>query len=643
LPAITRAETTGPVRPKAGESQAALIWKGFLKRNLAVGSAVVILILVLVSIFAPLIANDRPIAYKGFNRFQQSESVRNARTIMRLLAGKVAADDFPSFEWRGIRVELSSLAAQFAAEDAAAIEEFRQRLSEPISQLRQIATDLGEVADPLADLLETVEEPRLSRLIAQLEPTLERTRLWTELAVADSKVDASPSKEERQKRRRTRFLTVIRDGQPMLLTAVIEQVKSAGLFEDADTFDEIAERMEQIDGELSAVNSELNDISRDFRSRFGRGDATLVSRWHYPAIESLAWGDVAIFVVALGMVSMVVMGLLPVIGGTTIKRTAWGTILVAGAAGLAWYLTVPERVDRAPYKEGVLAADAEAGTAPVVYDTVMWPPIPFSLDEVDLDAKFAPPPWWKADEKQATEEDAAIDTYEPGRWDGPHWLGTDKIGRDVLSRMIWGGRISLSVGIVAVGIYVAIGIVVGAAAGYFGGWVDIILSRIIEIVIVFPSFFLILTIVAFVGPSIWNIMAVIGLTGWTGVARLVRGEFLRLSGQEFVMAGRALGYPATRIIFRHVLPNAVAPVLVAATFGVAGAILTESALSFLGLGITVPKPSWGGILAEGRDYIRIAPWLIYFPGFAIFITITAYNLVGDTLRDVADPRLRGSR
>ncbi|REJ96992.1 MAG: ABC transporter permease [Planctomycetota bacterium] len=206
--------------------------------------------------------------------------------------------------------------------------------------------------------------------------------------------------------------------------------------------------------------------------------------------------------------------------------------------------------------------------------------------------------------------------------------------------MIWGGRVSLAVGIVAVSIYVTIGVIVGSIAGYFRGAADIIISRVIEVVICFPSFFLILTIIAFIGPSIFNIMAVIGLIGWTGVARLVRGEFLRLGEQDFVQAGRALGYKPHRIIFRHVLPNAMAPVLVAATFGIAGAILTESGLSFLGFGITVPTPSWGGILSNGRENIFRAPWMIYFPGFAIFITITCYNLVGEAFRDAADPRLR---
>ncbi|MCA9054192.1 MAG: ABC transporter permease, partial [Planctomycetaceae bacterium] len=225
----------------------------------------------------------------------------------------------------------------------------------------------------------------------------------------------------------------------------------------------------------------------------------------------------------------------------------------------------------------------------------------------------------------------------------PHWLGTDNLGRDLACRMIWGGRVSLAVGVVAVSIYVLIGVVVGAVAGYFRGWVDMLISRIIEIVICFPSFFLILAIVAFVGPSMLVIMVVIGLTSWTGVARLVRAEFLRLSGQEFVLAGRVLGYSPLRLIFRHVLPNAMAPVLVSATFGVAGAILTESALSFLGLGITVPKPSWGGILSDGRDAIFSGEWIIIFPGLAIFLTITCYNLVGEAFRDAADPRLRGSR
>jgi peptide/nickel transport system permease protein len=225
----------------------------------------------------------------------------------------------------------------------------------------------------------------------------------------------------------------------------------------------------------------------------------------------------------------------------------------------------------------------------------------------------------------------------PGR---KHLLGTDDRGRDILTRMIYGTRVSLSVGFVAVGIYIAIGTVFGAIAGYYSGKIDIVLSRILEIVLCFPTFFLIIAVIAFLPPSIYNIMVVIGITGWTGVARLVRGEFLRLKSQDFVTAARALGANEFRIIFWHTLRNALGPVFVSATFGVAGAILTESALSFLGFGVPPPTPSWGDILAQSRQYVEFAWWLAVFPGAAIFITITAYNLVGEGLRDAIDPRLR---
>lgn len=229
------------------------------------------------------------------------------------------------------------------------------------------------------------------------------------------------------------------------------------------------------------------------------------------------------------------------------------------------------------------------------------------------------------------------------RIEGPsraHWLGTDDRGRDVLSRMIWGTRIAMSVGFVAVGISVVIGIVVGATAGYYGGITDIIIQRIIEIVMCFPTFILILALIAFLPPSIYNIMVVIGITGWTGVARLIRGEFLKLRESDFATAARATGLSDARIMFRHLLPNALAPVLVSATFGVAGAILTESALSFLGFGVPPPTASWGELLSQSQRFVDRAWWLVTFPGLAIFVTVTAFNLVGEGLRDAMDPRLR---
>ncbi len=242
-----------------------------------------------------------------------------------------------------------------------------------------------------------------------------------------------------------------------------------------------------------------------------------------------------------------------------------------------------------------------------------------------------------------------LSPYDPGQIDvqqvlqDPTWkhpFGTDPLGRDVFSRMIYGSRISLMVGFVAVGISTLIGIFLGALAGYYGRWVDNLIMRFVDVMLCFPTFFLILAVIALLEPNIWNIMVVIGITGWMGVARLVRAEFLSLKERDFTAAEKALGAKDFRIIFRHILPNALAPVLVSATLGVAGAILTESALSFLGIGVQPPTPSWGNILTAGKDNIEIAWWLSLYPGMAILITVVGYNLLGEGVRDSIDPRLR---
>ena len=251
----------------------------------------------------------------------------------------------------------------------------------------------------------------------------------------------------------------------------------------------------------------------------------------------------------------------------------------------------------------IVAHDRELGFAPV----------PYSPDTIDLPARLAPPT-------------------------GTHYLGTDDLGRDVLSRMIHGARVSLTVGLFATMIALVVGSLFGAIAGYYGGTADWIVSRVIEVVLCFPFLFLVLGIVALFRPSLYTVMIALGLTSWTNEARYVRGEFLRIRDSEFAQAARASGARDARIIFRHLLPNALAPVLVSASFGVAGAILTESALSFLGLGVPLPTASWGSILSTAHDHIDYAWWLILFPGLAIFSTVAAFNIIGERFRDALDPR-----
>ncbi len=227
----------------------------------------------------------------------------------------------------------------------------------------------------------------------------------------------------------------------------------------------------------------------------------------------------------------------------------------------------------------------------------------------------------------------------PGR---DHWLGTDTAGRDVFTRLLYAGRVSLSVGLVAVSIYTGIGVVLGALAGYFGGWVDSIVMRLADVVLSFPTLIIIITLASVLGPSIYNVMLAIGLLGWPPIARLLRGQLLSLRETEFIIGARAVGCSDSRLIFRHLLPNAMAPVLVAATFGIAYAILIEAGLSFLGLGVQPPTPSWGNMLTDAQSLtvLESMPWLWLPPGLMIALAVLSINFIGDGLRDALDPYLQ---
>jgi peptide/nickel transport system permease protein len=307
-------------------------------------------------------------------------------------------------------------------------------------------------------------------------------------------------------------------------------------------------------------------------------------------------------------------------------RIVWAALLYAAiVAAVACVFSGPRR----PGNSYGMRSFAEEQARHKSTARALYAPIPFGPTQQDLDAIFQPPLYSKPAALRKTATDGFM-----------HLLGTDNTGRDVLVEMLYGARVSLTVGFVAVGIYVAVGLAVGAVAGYFGGLTDMLISRVIEVVLLFPAFFLILILVAMIGPSIYIIMVVIGLTGWPTIARLIRGEVLKQRVIDYVAAARALGASHARIIFRHVLPNALSPALVSIPFGIADAIVTEAGLGLLGFSVRPPAPSWGNLLNVANSNYHYW-WLVVAPSLAIFVTVTVFNLVGNALRDAMDPRLRG--
>ncbi|MGD0784422.1 MAG: ABC transporter permease [Sedimentisphaerales bacterium] len=334
---------------------------------------------------------------------------------------------------------------------------------------------------------------------------------------------------------------------------------------------------------------------------------------HFPLFDTLTANDYSVFLAAITGITLV----------SLIRRNSrkidpflrsgvlWKQVLICTGILLVGIILLqiffPRKLDATDYR--AMIASGKASNA-------IFPLVPYGYGRTDIKVSQKPP-------------------------SNEHWLGTDDVGSDVLCRLIHGTRISLSVGFVAVGISSVIGIVFGAIMGYFGGKIDFIGMRLLEIMMSVPTFFLIITIVAFFPRSLLNIMIIIGITSWTDDARFIRAEFFKLRNQDFVQAAISLGLPLRSILFRHMLPNGIAPVLVSITFGVAGAIFIESALSFLGFGVAPPTPSWGQMLSTGVSTTgEFLWWLTFFPGLAIFFTVTAYNLLGEGLRDAIDPKLR---
>ncbi|MEL6713868.1 MAG: ABC transporter permease, partial [Planctomycetota bacterium] len=436
-------------------------------------------------------------------------------------------------------------------------------------------------------------------------------------------------------------------------------------------------------------------------ARADRGGVGLVARQSQPLYESIAAWEVFLMALWIAVATWPVWNLL--VNGVLLRGNRYrvraarrwklvAVLLLSLVSAFAWraHFGPVAAFDSSDWKGGITdgsivlletgrstadlvaasdGAPAAGNAAPGdAADLVVWAPIPYGYAELHEDEKFRAPTWTARAEldpetgrsvlalasESAVEGGSAAGVSAesnpveiragelPLNHPWRHALGTDESGRDILTRMIWGARISLSVGILSAALLTLIGVVIGSIAGFFGGRVDDLIMRGIEILQTIPALFLILLALAFTPPGtippMFAVVIVIAVVRWTGVARLVRGEFMRLRDAEFVVAARALGFSSRRTIFRHVLPNAMSPVLVAAAFAVASGILTESAVSFLGLGIKEPQASWGGVVNESRNVDLW--WIQVFPGLAIFLTVTCYNLVGDAIRDAMDPKAR---
>ncbi len=632
-----------------------IVWKQFKKKKSAIISLWIIIFFFMVAIFAPLIANDKPLIlyttyHELFKTYYSDWEINHNKYTKGIL------------KYKEIKKNLISSKKDF------------DKIKWSIYQLNQQNDNLGNRVDKILEEIESLESQLEKKKLniqkntpssEEIIDKLMQRKLLLEKQRNTLRKDHQANKQTLLKQhaqkdnlnikitQHNNEINITKNGQ--LINKSLNQLKfpvSSEIKQKLDNYiqdyEKIFEKYQKsflndklIENHKKDFLNSLESIKYLIKKELSSETVTkhLVYRYTFPALSSLTLLDILFILLFLIFIFQPIIHriLKRFIHNTSIigkiKLVLFFGILIFTIVfylfmGTTRHISIKYKTLISKNLSESKNTNKDIQKINSKKDFIMFPPVPFGYNENFTEEKFQKPlliKWILFDDNEKY---------------GRHILGTDSTGRDILSRMIWGARISLSIGFVAVSIYVLIGIVVGSISGYFGGRIDMIISRIIEIVICFPVFFLILTIIAFVGPSITNIMIIIGLTSWTGIARLVRGEFLKLRDLDYIIAAKALGVSDFKIIFKHLLPNALTPVLVSATFGIASAMLIEAGLSFLGFGVREPFPSWGMMISEGQSDVLNYWWLSLIPGFAIFISVTTYNLIGDALREAIDPRLR---
>ncbi len=630
-------------KPIYGKSYWEIVTHAYRKNWAARVALWISVLMIVVAILAPVLANDRPFTFVGTMPGEYEKAygqvTRGAYMAMLTLPRRMA-NERRKFEEK--KATLNDYLKRLTEEESGTQYDFLNRLrkraeSRPETRGPWISRDVP-ISDIEAELkLESEEYPvaihalkrELSGATITGEQRKKKTDLAKELEAAVASIPGELAQIEAARQRISadmphvyaQLLANALRGLRIKLSELADQLGDARWKAAA----EIQAKFEQaVAGDYLTTTEDRKPAMQasleEFKTAFDPTTVTLVSKRRWPLFASLHFLDI-FFLVALALAAL---GFGPLTWWGPLRRilplerrwtvTWYFALAPATLLSLVWLGQHESRFETVSYKQGVEEKS-------ILMSSALWPPIRYRYDEVPVLTII-------------TEEDRP-----PLKPSLKHPLGTDYMGRDLLSRMLWGSRVSLSIGFVAEAIALALGVILGALAGYYRGRVDMLLSRIIEIMICFPQFLLILAIVAFLPPSIYYVMLALGLFGWMGIARLQRGEFLRLVNLDFVQSAIALGASKSRVMFRHILPNALAPVLVAASFGIAGAMLTESALSFLGFGVQEPETSWGQILYTGRSQLN-SWWTFVIPGGAIFAAVLCYNLVGDGIRDAVDPRLK---